>query len=250
MADFSKLDRILGAVDADDALTTTRDRPWVEDQAAANDVMAEFYERIGLKSPKFVWAKSPRVIHEAIEMLRRIHTGQRHNAIEALVPYNEDTLFRESQKTLLECLVDRDISVTMGASLRMMMPYSKNMERELGRLPSYLNHALHPQNVGQQTAPAGWSDVCMYSVGLPSILLAGQTFCVLAYKAVCWMCSPCKKHETEEFTVWTWGDGYTVAIKHEDLKEEGQTKILGDPAKPIASLVDHAAKVGKLLEGK
>lgn len=263
MSDFSELDRILGTADAGGTLATrttaiTPERPWIEDQTVANDVIAEMYAKLGFKPPKFVWSKSPRVIHEAIEMLKRIHAGQRHNAIEALVPYNEDTLFRESQKTLLECLIDRDISVTMGASLRSMMPYSKGMERELGRLPGFLVHALRPQNVGRQTAPAGWSDVCMYSVGLPSILLANQTFCVLAYKAVAWMCSPGKKFVDDVNTVWTWGDGYTVVIKHEEPKEEDEArptleggtygeidrKKFGDPTTPTIK------STPRLLEGK
>src|SRR5271154_919964 len=97
MVDFDGLDRILGVVDAKSLAGPNRpwlnpERPWVEDQYAANEAISEMYEKMGLKKPKTVWAKSPRVVHEAIEMLRNIHAGQRHNFIDAMVPYDPDTL--------------------------------------------------------------------------------------------------------------------------------------------------------------
>lgn len=216
MSDFHALDRILGV---ENVGALDRKRPFMEDQWAANQIVGDIYGSIGLKAPKYCWAKSPRVIHEAIELLRNIHVGERHKFIEAMIPYDSDVLRRESQKTLLEALIDRDVSVTMGANLYPQMPYSGRARYSLGRLPSFLEHALQPRNLGRRTAPAGWSDACMYSVGFESKVLQEQTFCVLAYKAIAWMCSPGKKTETDEATVWTWGDGYKVVLKHEKKEE-------------------------------
>jgi len=238
MSDFVDLDRILQTT-APNALDHVR--PWVEDQWAAQEALNEFYAKLGMKPPKHVWAKSPRVIHEAIEMLRRIHAGQRHNAIEALVPYNEDTLFRESQKTLLEAIIDKDLTVTMGASLSRQFPYRKPWD--LGRLPGFLEHALQPQNLGRHTAPAGWSDVCLYSAGLSSVTLQTQTFCVLPYKALAWMCSPGQKTESADATVWAWADGYTVVIPNEDSRDD-EDKEIEAPKNPLLEQINK-----KLLEG-
>jgi hypothetical protein len=261
VADFDELDRILGIADAGENLATrttaiTPERPWIEDQGAANDAVFEMYEKLGLKKPKPVWAKSPRVIHEAIEMIRNIHVGQRHNAIEALVPYNDDVLRREAQKTLLEAIIDRDLTVTMGGCLSKQFPY--NRRNDLGRLPGYFIHALQPLNLGRQTAPAGWADAVLYSAGLPSMILQSQTFCILPYVKIAWMCSPGKKLVDDVNTVWTWGDGYTVVIKHEEPKEEDEARPtleggtygeidrnkFGDPTTPTIK------STPRLLEGK
>lgn len=241
MSGFNELDRILGV---ENIGALDRKRPVVEDRFAAEEYMRSLYTRMSLPHPRFTWALSPKVLHGAIEMLRTIHVGQRHNMIEALVPYDENRIRRDTQKTLLEAIISPDITVSMGAPLARQL--------DIGRygyptdLAKALEGCLRPQNL-QKNTPAGWGDACIYGPSFIAKVMRDQTLCVLPYVKVCWMCAPpVSLVQDEGGTLWKFADGWEIyAPKPKPPKKEEPLTLDGDSQPRM-----QARNVKQLTEGK
>ena len=190
MSYFDEIDSLLAPTNQEPRLSpAATGRRWIEDRFAAQEVIRERYENLGVAKPRFVWAPSPAALHGAIELLRQVHHGQTHNMVDALVPMG-NPVETAMKRTALTAMLDPDITVTMGASMQRQMWATGSLYGDIRIVHAFLDRFFKPQNLERKVAPAGWADAVVYGQQSGSTIVADQCFCFLPYAKMVWFCQP------------------------------------------------------------
>jgi len=205
------------------------DFPWkgqAEDHWSAEEQVRKLYDALGFKPPRHTaWAPSPAAMFTAVNMLRGVQAGQRHRFIEAIVPA-EDPI-ASAKRTLLEAIVNKDITVTMGAAVAPFMRRAWKNVNELLAVDDLADHlrfikTFNPLGV---STPATCQENNVYSVCYFQCRgpLQQQALCFMPYVHVCWFCRP--PVETELYPnghlrMMRFSDGYSVFLSDPEAEIE------------------------------
>jgi len=219
------------------------------DQYTTEEMVKVWYARLQLKPPRFAWAPSPAAMFTAINMLRTVQMGQRHNFINAIVPAEDPQA--AARRTLLEAIIDRNVTVTMGGAVKNLLNW-----RDVGESIAvrdairFLDHyRLRPMNaapvspVFEKHLPVNESTIypanhheCIGSLQL-------TVFCFSPYVHVCWFCHPpveTRIYDDGHLELMRWSDGYEIALPpvpkdDEELEAAPEPLRLGDGTpEPVA----------------
>jgi hypothetical protein len=237
-AELSHLDRTKGTF------------PWEmrtmgEDRAAAEDQIADNYQRLNLKRPKFAWATSPAALWSARTMMRQYPMKQ--TFIDAIIPNRGlVTIESEARRAMLEAILDNDLLVSTGAPVAPMLcwrpllspPRAYHAINDADRIITH--NARASDALSQFSTPAGWSNAVLYPALHPQGIghLAANAFCILPYVKLCWLCLPPLFMKTEptghlhcdDGPAARWSDGYEIRAKWEPEKQ----LEAGDEEEPLA----------------
>ena len=211
--------------------------PWqhaMENQHGAEEQVAKLYLDKGFKTPRFAWAPSPAAMFTAVNMLRSVQAGQRHKFIEALVPV-EDPI-ASAKRALLDAVINRDITVTMGAGVAQYMTgrygnWSRNNSSH-GSLRALDDLARHlagiatrkPFNPFGVLTPATFDENLIWPAWYSQCIgpLANNSLCFLPYIHICWLCrSPVRTvlYENNHLAEIEFSDGYSVTLSDPEADE-------------------------------
>ena len=222
------------------------DWPWEGPVAArwghnqAEDAIRAFYDKFAqqklimpLAEPlRIAWAPSPAALYTAVNMLRGVQAGMRHKFIEALVPH-EDPI-ASAKRTLLDAIINRDVTVTMGASMARYFDWRVADDPVAIRdLENHLRYAVDrkPYNPLGKATPATFNEGALYPVRYNECIgvLQATVFMFLPYLKICWLC-----HTPVVTECWPNGhlkrmlftDGYEVRLADPEVLTEDETKRL------------------------
>jgi hypothetical protein len=184
-------------------------------------------------------------MYTGINTLRHIQTQQRARFIEGLVVAED--IQGAAQRTVLDAIIDRTVTTTMGGCIKGMIPWLKLIRDEpswLTDLQMFLSrHRFVSQTVGYVPGGPlpgpGVNEVTLYSAeyfcGPP---LAYHTLSFVPYTHVCWFCLPpiaAECYDDGHLGFMRFSDGYTIQLDHpeaeKELLEETEPKALpGDVA--------------------
>ena len=232
MSDHDEIDALLDAAIA--LQKPPRDYfPWEnvkggEDRVAPEQMITRLYESLRLKPPRFTWAPSPAAMYAGINMLRTIQKGQRYLFIEGLV--RADDIDGAAKRTVLEAIIDRTITTTMGGCIVGMIPW---VSLKLDHLwPTDLrrflaSHRFTPQGLGPSwhNAAPSVNEVTLYPadyfVGPP---LAYHTLSFVPYTHLCWICLPpieAQLYDDNHLAMMRFRDGYQINLPPVETLDEG-----------------------------
>lgn len=196
--------------------------PWsgvVEDRYLAELAISKIYDAMGLKTPKFAWAASPRSMEGAIEMLRTVHRGTRQEMVRSLVP-SGNPVETEAKRVLLEAMLDRDLTVTTGAFLADKVAGRGSIQDSLIARLARLVPSLCTLNI----------------VGAPR--LAEQALFIAPYVHLCWLSRPpvlLQDAEPGEAPLARFADGFEVYEPRGEFREE--TLALEAGTEPVTKVL-------------
>lgn len=94
--------------------------PWsdvMEDRYAAELCVGSLYAAHKIPAPRaYSWARSPRAMWGAIKLMRQFQKESRQNVVAGLIPMT-DPVETEAKRVMLDTVLDRTLSVTMGGNL-------------------------------------------------------------------------------------------------------------------------------------
>jgi hypothetical protein len=175
--------------------------PWThatEDRQAAESCVASLYEAHKLPPPRaYSWARSPRAMWGAIQLLRQFQTESRYKVVEGLVPLG-DPVETEAKRVMLDVALDRTITTTLGANLsRIFTMQHSTMRRSLVDLKEILGEQMIPP----QNRMPSFSDMTLWPIeSLPSNFynLKGQAIVIAPFMHCCFLSRPPKWIKTNE----------------------------------------------------
>lgn len=202
------------------------DYPWsgvMEDREVVHDALTKLYTGMHLPRPRFTWCRSPMSMFGALQYLRQMQIGSRQEAIKGIVR-GGDPMEAEIRATFLESIMDKDITVTMGACLRNSLLSRTGLGllpvRELSRI---LEANFTPPPNGRPL-PAGWRDWAFYPVDCAfNYALQSQAFILCPFVKAVWICRPPIFIHTDDEghlhcadgPAARWEDGYEVYATYE-----------------------------------
>jgi hypothetical protein len=217
--------------------------PWSgipEDREVAHNALTAIYARLGYAKPRFNWARSPYAMYGAMQYLRQMQIQQRQVVVREIMR-GGDALEAEVRATFLEGILERDLTVSLGACLANQVFSSRpmRMERPIAQMQEIFRHKFaHPPN--GKPIPAGWRDWVAYPLAYSdaSFSLRSQALCMFPFLRCVWLCRPpvkiltdsgnliCAKFE-DGFEIWRTPDEIDP---EEQVRLETDTKILQLPA--------------------
>ena len=191
--------------------------PYGEDHVGCEDFIRNIYGVLNLKEPRFSWAPSPAALFTAINMLRSMQ-GRRMDFIQAIVPV-EDTMMA-AKRTLLDAIIDRDVTVSLGAPIKTMLRWHEDAEllcvedfaMRLGR------QAFQTQSPGPGSLPGPrTSEVTLYPALHNACIgaMQQQAICFVPYIRVCWFSRPPVETQTYDdghLKLMRFADGFTATV--------------------------------------
>jgi hypothetical protein len=255
---FASIDPSVGALVV--RSTVEGEYPWSgvsEDREVVHDALTKMYASHNLPRPKFCWARSPFSMFGAIQYLRRMQTEQRQEVIKGLVR-SDDVLEMETKAVFLESVMDRDLTVTMGASLRQtLFPGRGWAPMAIHQLATILRAQFTPSPTGKPLS-AGWQDWIVYPIEQPfNYALTSQTLCICPFVKAVWISRPPQFIRTDEDgnlhavggPAARFEDGYEVWATHEpELALEAPTEA---PKRPKGvSAIDMLREAAKEMDQK
>jgi hypothetical protein len=179
------------------------DWPWVhitEDREKVHDVLTGLYAKQGLPRPRFTWARSPAAMFGAISLLREMQTTMRQTVIKQMT-VGLDPMVAEVRAVFLESVMDKDLTVSMGANLRdAILPLDRDQRflAPIAELAGRLSQKFTPQPNGRPM-PAGWNEWVAYPMERRFCYdLLSQTLCFCAFSRAVWLCRPPVFIKTDE----------------------------------------------------
>ena len=233
---FTLIDPEMGAIIADSErrrhLRLNTDFPWqgvTEDRERLRDAINARYKALGLNPPRITFSRSPNGAFGALMYLRQMQTSQRQNVITAMTT-GGDPLDAEARSVFLESIIDPNLTVSLGASLRdTLLPGKGRSLKPLTQLASILGRRFSSPHRG-----AGWSDWVVYPVehGLDYDIQA-QCFCLLPFVRSVYVSLPPLFVKTDEDgnlhcedgPAARFADGFEVYARH-----TGESRLLDAPA--------------------
>lgn len=233
---FTLIDPEMGQIIADAErrrhLRFNTDFPWehvTEDRERLKDAINARYEALGLKHPRITFARSPNAAFGALMYLRQMQTTMRQNVITAMTKNDVDQLDAEARAVFLESIIDKDLTVSLGACLRdSLLPGEGRRLRPLVQLADILRQKFTPPANGKPQ-PAGWRDWVVYPVehGF-NYDIQTQCFCLLAFvKAVYVSLPPLFIRTDEDGNLHSaegpavrFADGFEIHCQHIDHSAE------------------------------
>lgn len=211
--------------------------PWqgvAEDRETAHIALGASYAKLRYPKPRFNWARSPYAMFGAMQYLRQMQTQQRQVVVRELMR-SEDALEAEVRATFLEGILERDLTVSLGACLSStIMPGYDSPPKCLDQLHHVLRRQFQPPATGKPLV-AGWSDWVLYPMSRPfNYALRTQALCIFPFLRCAWLCRPPVTLETDEdgnLLYARFEDGFEVTRKAEEKQPrlEGDGKILALP---------------------
>jgi hypothetical protein len=230
------------------------DFPWLniaEDREVVHDALTGLYARLGLKRPRFTWARSPFAMMGAIRYMREMQTGTKGEAIKAMVK-GLDPIEAEIRSVFLDGIIDQNLSVTTGACLKNTL-MGPNTSHTSGLLPIKELAENLAQQFGNYGRVAGWKDWALYPVWHEfNYALRTQTLCIIPFVHVCWISRPPVMVKTDDEGHLHCADGPAVRFADgfevwaEYKKPEELTKFMPEPGTYGAA----ERKPSKTLQGK
>jgi len=208
--------------------------PWSgipEDRAGAEEQVTAMYESWGYARPKFAWCLSPRSMNGAMTMLRQVHKESRFAMVNALVPSAGDPVEVETKRTLLHAMLDVNLTVTVGASLRDKFRGNRSiMPLPMRELSEACQQGFTPPLTGMNR-PANWSDVAVWPMEyVPFEWLPSQALVISPYLKLCWLSRPPVEVQTEggHLTHARFADGWEVQRLADDEDERLELEVSKD----------------------
>ena len=236
--------KFLKALERMQSLKLERSKPWYEptfpwyseaDQFVCREQIAALYEKVGVKRPAVAWCASPMAMFTSHQYLREFQTKTRQVAIQALIPYS-DPIENGAKASFLEAVMDKDITVTVGASMKTMFRWQRhhtfdNLYRSIESLPSMHGQFQTSHKV---STPATTFDGMMFPGGYidcigPTGGLGCSVYAIMPFAKLCWICHRpliTRQHEAgflhaeDGIPAMEFSDGFKVYAKHIEIEEE------------------------------
>lgn len=202
------------------------DWPWQgvsEDREVVHDALTAIYAKLGYPRPRFNWARSPFAMFGAMQYLRQMQTQQRQVVVREIMR-GGNALEAEVRATFLEGILERDLTVSLGACLSStILPGKEKQPIVLDELAEGLRRRFTPAPDGKPL-PAGWKDWVLYPMKRPfNYALRTQTYCLFAFMRCVWICRPPQFIRTDDDghlhcadgPAARWEDGYEVFSVYE-----------------------------------
>jgi len=223
---------MMDKIDALIHLNSPRSRlPWegiTEDRWAAQESVTTLYASLQIPKPRFAWCPSPKTMHVASRMLRKVQYGTAYSMVQSLVPRDGDHINREARVSLLTAMLDPDVTTQSGGLLIRMIedvfgkPESTESAPAIIDLRRFLR--FREEDPSGTVAPATFYEQAFYPALYPGLAvprlraLQSQALIILPFVKLCWLCRPPVEIHTNEFgqlhraggPAARWSDGFEV----------------------------------------
>ncbi len=228
--------QFFAALDENRGLTPYRRQedewPWSgipEDREVAHDALTAIYARLGYARPRFNWARSPYAMYGAMQYLRQMQTQQRQVVVRDIMR-GGDALEAEVRATFLEGILERDLTVSLGACLanQVFSSRPRRMEKPIAQMQEIFRYKFAYAPNGKPV-PAGWREWVVYPLAYAdsSFRLRSQVFCMFPFLRCVWLCRPPVKILTDSGNLICarFEDGFEIWRNHDEIDPDAQVQI-------------------------